>query len=112
MDALKFLKERNRMCHFFVMCKDCPLKEIPCGIISSSPSDVDYEKVIAIVEQWSASHPRKTRQSVFLEQWPNASVNEDGVLFCPKTVNTAYFCRYKDKKCGDCRREFWMQEVE
>lgn len=26
--------------------------------------------------------------------------------------NTAHFCCCKDKGCGDCRREFWMQEVE
>lgn len=101
MDAVKFLQERDRM---YKSGAATP------GI--GREDDYDIESVVQIVERWSAAHPRKTRQSVFLEQWPNAAVNEDGVLFCPKTVNTAHFCRCKDKGCGDCRREFWLEEVE
>lgn len=107
MDAVKFLEERARMCGHG--CKNCPAYEDDCNIDSSG---CDYESLVEAVEAWSAEYPRKTRQSEFLEQWPNASVSEDGVLFCPKTVNTAYFCYCKDKECADCRREFWMQEVE
>lgn len=113
MDAVKFLEERNRMCKSFAPdCEGCRVDEAKpvvdecfCWILDNP------ERAVQIVEQWSTAHPRKTRQSVFLEQWPNAAVNEDGVLFCPKTVNTAHFCRCKDKGCGDCRREFWLEEV-
>lgn len=101
MDAVKFLQERDRMYKSGAATPGIGLED-----------DYDIESVVQIVERWSAEHPRKTRQSVFLEQWPNAAVNEDGVLFCPKTVNTAHFCRCKDKGCGDCRREFWLEEVE
>lgn len=107
MDAVKFLEERARMCGHG--CKNCPAYGDDCNIDSSG---CDYESLVKAVEAWAAEHPRKTRQSEFLKQCPNASVSEDGVLFCPKTVNTAYFCYCKDKECADCRREFWMQEVE
>lgn len=66
-------------------------------------------------------HPRKTRQSVFLKQWPDATLDRHGISsLCPKLLNYNFSCidendtetpkRYKD--CRVCRREFWMQEVE
>lgn len=79
MDALKFVKERKRMCKSQEACGGCPLERFHC-IFSTSTSDEEDEKSIAAVEQWSKEHPRKTRQSVFLEQWPNAKVFVDGVL--------------------------------
>ena len=63
-------------------------------------------------------NPVKTRQSVFLEQWPEAKLDAHGcvcVLPCylSATHRTAYGkCAHMDRDCGDCRREFWMQEVE
>nr|DAG02117.1 MAG TPA: hypothetical protein [Myoviridae sp. ct4uh47] len=103
MDALKFLKERKRMCISHEYCEGCPLKAVDC-------SDEECEKIIAVVEQWSKEHPRKTRQSVLLEQWPDARVDSNGVLaICPADVS-AEPCL--TRPCGICCREFWMQEVE
>jgi hypothetical protein len=74
------------------------------------------EQQIRIVEEWSATHPLKTRQSAFLEQWPEAEIDDKGCLMlCPITVSAYYRNRHSDCatwKCLDCRREFWMQEVE
>lgn len=77
----------------------------------------DYDPVIAVkvVEKWSSAHSRKTRQSVFLEHWPNAKVFVDGVLdFCPQELDGHYPCQSTgvEMRCQSCRREFWMQEVE
>jgi hypothetical protein len=115
MDAVKFIKERNRMCESFgAGCIGCPAyNESRCVV--SSASTLDATDQIAIVEEWSAAHPRKTRQSVFLEQWPNAKVFVDGVLdFCPKELDSHYPCQSTDveMRCQSCRRKFWMQEVE
>lgn len=57
---------------------------------------------------------RKTRQSVFLEQWPNCIVDHDGIVgMCPRSVDKNYICDLdRFAGCRDCRREFWMQEVE
>ena len=99
MDAVKFIEERNRM----------------CGTMSEVWG-VDAAQIVKNTEEWSAAHPRKTRQSVFLEQWPNARPADDGVLtFCPKRFDFHISCLaecHSLKKCSDCRREFWMQEVE
>lgn len=75
-----------------------------------------YDPVIAVksVEEWSAAHPRKTRQSVFLEQWPNCMMDDDDVVgMCPRNVDKMYECNgLLFAGCAACRREFWMQEVE
>lgn len=77
------------------------------------------EDVVKEVEEWSAAHPRKTRQSVFLEQWPEAQLDSDKVIsVCPKMLYGCCVCpnldtnRNKDIPCYECRREFWSQEVE
>ena len=115
MDALEFLRERKRMCNLCKDCEGCPLERAGCGL-GTSTSDEEYEKTIATVEQRLKEHPRKTRQSVFLEQWPNARPADDGVLtFCPKRFDFHISCLaecHSSKECADCRREFWMQEVE
>ena len=100
MDAVKFLQERNRMYESGAATPSIGLEDV-------------YNPVnaVKIVEDWSSAHPRKTRQSVFLEQWPRAQ-SDSGVLFCPKTIDTAYPCRCAIRSCGDCRRGFWSQEVE
>lgn len=70
------------------------------------------------VEKWSAAHPIKTRQSVFLEQYPEAPVASNGVLLpCPANVSADYRredgrCVHMDRCCSECRQEFWMQEVK
>ena len=71
----------------------------------------DANLFVDLVEEWSKDHPRKTRQSVFLEQWPNCQMGDDGVIgMCPRNVNKMHICG--SVGCADCRREFWMQEVE
>ena len=110
MDALEFLRERRRMCDSYRHCEGCPLEGGKCVVSSVAPYE-DYKRIIAAVEQWSKEHPRKTRQSVFLEQWPNCQMGDDGVIgMCPRNVNKMHVCG--SVGCRDCRREFWMQEVE
>lgn len=117
MDAVKFIKERNRMCESFgAGCIGCPAyNESRCVV--SSASTLDAKEQVAMVEDWSAAHPRKTRQDVFLEHYPEAALDDYGVLrFCPSDISAAHRysegCGYPEQRCTDCRREFWMQEVE
>lgn len=114
MDALEFLKERNRMCKSYETCVGCSLEGDRCTI-SRSTSDEEYERIITTVEQWSKEYPRKTRQSVFLEQWPEAKRVDNILAVCPKVLNMSLPCwiyNNANVACEDCRREFWMQEVE
>lgn len=116
MDAVKFIEEAKRMCNENISnCAEC-CKGRACPINIPGANYTPEERV-KLVEDWSAAHPRKTRQSVFLEQWPDADKDKDGVCnICPKYVNRSVSCGGCDstifKKCEDCRREFWMQEVE
>ena len=118
MDALEFLRGRKRMCESFgTSCDGCPLHEYPCTSISSM-NDGDLERLLVEVEKWSKAHPRKTRQSVFLEQYPEAHIGDDGVLqMLPCSISASHRdtrgnCVNMIRECSDCRREFWSQEVE
>ena len=79
---------------------------------------MDAASQVAIVKKWSTEHPCKTLQSVFLEQYPEAKVENDGILtICPSHVSSTHrneygSCRLRSMPCADCRRDFWTQEVE
>ena len=112
MDALEFLRERRRMCNSYRNCEGCPLEDGKC-VVSDVAPDEDYKRIIAAVEQWSKEHPRKTMQSVFLEQFPNAKTVEGILAICPYNLGLVDKCKsVLGRLCFDCRREFWMQEVE
>ena len=106
MDAVKFIEERRRM---FAMIGEN-------SKYSLFNMNTRAEDIVKEVEEWSAVHPRKTRQDAFLEQWPNAEFDKQGILLIdPCDLDSTR--REKDRdcyneNCYECRREFWMQEVE
>ena len=75
----------------------------------------DCEGMVKAAEQWAAEHPVKTRQSVFLEQFPNAPIytNTHNVALDPCLIDTTLrgHCP-TGRGCDICRREFWLAEVE
>lgn len=120
MDALGFIKQAKRMCHSYDECENCPAHTggyEDCHIDTSL--DINAEIAVDIVGKWAKEHPEKTRQSVFLEQWPEAEIDKSGCLMlCPLTVSAEHR-EYRDRHgectklvCSGCRRKFWMQEVE
>lgn len=106
MDAVKFIEERRRM--------------YAGGFITKGICDINTkaEDVVAEVEEWAREHPRKTRQSEFLKLWSATTLDERGVItICPIALSPAHRnsdggCKILDNMCADCRRKFWMQEVE
>lgn len=111
MDAIEFVKQLRRMNE-----QGVPKNRFiyPCvGQETDSP-----EEVVAEVEEWAKEHPAKTRQSVFLEQYPETRIGDDGVLqINPCSISASHRnalgnCATMGRECHDCRREFWMQEVE
>lgn len=104
MDAVEFVEQWRRM------DKNGYRKY---SIFNDSPEDV-----IAEVEEWAKMNPVKTRQSVFLEQYPEARIGDDGVLqIYPCLISASHRnargnCATMGRACSDCCREFWMQEVE
>ena len=79
----------------------------------------DNAWAVKFVEQWAVEHPIKTRQSAFLEQYPDANISDDGlpdVAPCQLCIGlihgkSAKDCEYRGL-CKDCRRKFWLTEVE
>ena len=74
------------------------------------------EEIIPIVEKWSKENPRKTRQDVFLEQYPEAETDTKGILrICPKLISADWRINYGNcthMVCPDCRISYWSQEVD
>lgn len=110
MDAIKFVKECNRMCKSFGgSCDGCPADKNTC-----CDTFEWQKKLVTIVEEWSVAHPQKTRQSEFLKQYPNAPRDCDNILMISPcdldlTIHGKDEC-YMDN-CLKCRHEYWTQEV-
>lgn len=80
MDAIKFIKEKTRMCKEYEYCTGCPLegKHRSCFTrLQENP-----EESVSIVARWSEEHPQKTILEDFLEKYPKASLYSTGI---PKT---------------------------
>ena len=108
MDAVDCMKAVTRMLKSGTI--DCAIQKY----ISAQKKN-DYEGMVEAAEQWAAEHPVKTRQSVFLEQFPNAPIytNTHNVALDPCLVDTTLrgHCP-TGRGCDICRREFWLAEVE
>ena len=78
----------------------------------------DNTRAVKFVERWATEHPVKTRQSVFLEQYPEAKLKQNGVItICPLEVSAAYrekdgSCAIRSGSCAECKKAFWLAEVE
>lgn len=117
MDAVKFLKEEDRMCNKYKYssdynCSDCPCHSKRNGTdeICISLRKTDPEKYVEIVEKWSAEHPVKTRQSELIKIFPNVEIKNGIVTTCPKSLDQNIKC--ESLSCDECTRKYWLAEVE
>ena len=126
MDAVEFLEKHNRMCGALGdECTDkdgtlCPLlvaaRKVGKGCYGYTKSHP--AEAVEIVERWAKEHPKKTRQSKLLKVFPRVSMTADGIIaFCPDSMDSEFECPRKtrdniDPICGECRREYWLEEVE
>lgn len=124
MDAVKFIEEYRRLCQSFIQCSACPAyDEGRCkffGVIQGTQGIQGDEasKLVQLLEGWATSNTLKSRQDVFLEQYPETLCTENGVIsICPATLYSSQRyndgnCKNSSRTCEVCRREFWNQEVE
>ena len=122
MDAVKYLKTKQRMCAAHRReCKHCPLSldnngvELNCYMFQ----ECRPEEAVAIVEKWASEHPAKTRQSEFLKMFPNAPFEPYfGIGINPCDTDKRYGAgdKYEHNclgvSCNDCRRKYWLEEIE
>ena len=114
MDAVEYVKQRERMCEHYVHCGDCPVGDYQgCASLNEIPN------LVPIVEKWAKEHPVKTRQSEFLKQWPDAEISDDGLpSIAPCQLNVELLQCESQKDCEDrgvcnkCRRDFWLKEIK
>ena len=114
MDAVEYLKALGRLCNNYLCGDNCPLID-SCD----DESDDGYVRKVQIVEQWAKEHPVKTRQSEFLKQWPDAEIGDDGY---PSVAPCQLYKDMEEKNedgvcckncgCAECRRDFWLKEIE
>lgn len=116
MDAVKYLKEMNRMCNG-ANCCECPLyannngKKVNCEILEKEYA----EEAVSIVEKWSAEHPVKTRKSEFLKMFPNVKLlNNEIIDICPRCVDITLPERPRcySVKCPECKKDYWLAEIK
>ena len=114
MDAVEYVKQRDRMCDYYVNCGDCPAGDYEgCSSLNEIP------RMVPIVEKWAKEHPVKTRQSEFLKRYPEAEIGDDGY---PSVAPCQLYKDMEEKDengvcckncgCGICRRDFWLKEIE
>lgn len=122
MDAVKFLKAKNRICKMND-CSECPLGHksiIDRGYQVECLANklLNEEEAIAIVEKWALEHPLNTRQSEFLRMFPNAAIENGAINIHPCDVDpveipqNGYYCESIKGKCDICREAYWLAEVE
>ena len=119
MDAVEFLEERERMCRsHHRICEVCEINKKNCAVPCNDFIKIHPAEAVEIVERWTKDHPRKTRQSELLKLFPRMSMTADDVVaFCPESMDSAFVCPIKerdhyDPECGECRKKYWLEEVE
>ena len=116
MDAVEFLRERRRMCNAQDNCGTCPIG-IVCDdyFVNHNYFQEKASGMVSTVQQWAKEHPVKTRQSEFLEHYPNARIDQNtGALnICPmKIFGSATGINCNVQPCFECEKKFWLAEIE
>ena len=124
MDAVKFIVKQARMCNSQAEnkeCESCDLNnsEYCTKLCDSLISRAGAEEAVRIVEAWAEAHPAKTRQDALLKMFPNSQLDKNGALnVCPARFDANYRgespneCSDFMRDCHDCRKEYWLEEVE
>ena len=111
MDAVEYLKTLNRMCH--CECLKCEFGKARSEFETCPVWQRTHPKeAVEIAEKWAKDHPVKTRQSEFLKLFPNAQTDSGCLNACPMDVfgNTGIDCN--KRTCFECKKAFWLAEVE
>ena len=114
MDAVEFLRARRKLCDDNVCGESCPLFYCCDEDIEDNRS-----RQVFVVEKWAKKHSVKTRQSEFLKMWPNAEIGDDGLpgiapcqLYKDMEEKDENGVCCKNGGCAECRRDFWLKEIE
>lgn len=116
MEAIKYLKTRERLCRNN-KCESCPLYKTNNGtnMICTDLENVRPEKIVEIVEQWKSEHPAITRIDEFIGEHPNTRIKtyygEKIIDICPALIDSDIPCHITGN-CYACKIQYWNEEVE
>lgn len=119
MDVLEFSKQYKRMCKCYYenkslddCCNGCPLSDAKWCTVGHG-TDEDDKIVVSAVEEWVKTHPAKTRQSQLLEIFPNPEIYDGtgSINICPSCMDTNFECS-GIMVCSDCKKKYWLKEIE
>ena len=111
MDAVTYLRTKRRMCGTYPNCMGCPMAYESKYSVNCSELRLEEdfpEKAVEIVKKWSEEHPQKTRLTEFLEKYPNANLDFNGIpMICTRHLDTTrnIMC---DSNCVAC----WNEPLE
>lgn len=101
MDAIEYLKEKERMCRS-CYCDKCGMSEDDGSMCCSSCTEqTKPEEAVRIVEKWSRAHPVQTNAQKFEEVFG-------------ETINTRFpkclpwIGKCVDRECAECNK--WWDE--
>lgn len=106
MDAADFIYTHQRMCAKQENCESCKVYGncLLRGDHNRCRSNIRRE--VALVEEWAANHPEKTRWTLLKEQYPNISDDMKHKI-CARYLGYDYrWCH--PSLCGDC----WDTPIE
>lgn len=120
MDAIKFFKEKKRMCESFgKFCAGCEIYNERCencnesGLVGCRTFIQMFpEQAVDIVEKWSEEHPQETYLTKLLKHFPNVELNSNGIpTFCPSVLGLENWC--EKTRTGNCPcAECWNRPIE
>lgn len=107
--TLEYENERNRHCNYNK--KNCDV----CIFESNGYNCEEItQKHIDLLQAWSDSHPKKTRQSEFVKIYPNVEIETEYgfVNIAPCTLDERLYNCGDGKNCDECCKKFWLEEIE
>lgn len=102
MEFKQAMRTVKRICEAVGSCNKCELLG-NCPVVTV-PSNIDLNKIEAILTKWTEEHPERTIMDDFLEKHPKAPKDEDGIPFA-----CAQRCGYTEGCIGNTSRKYCAQ---
>lgn len=108
-----------RMCRTYDTCHYCPLSHCNNGLnqVCGDLTRKHPDKANEIILNWCEENPVETRQSEIQKIIPAITLNagEEYVDICPNEIDTDFNHNHlcdNYAECSDCKREYWLAEVD
>lgn len=106
-----------RMCNSYMSCSACPIHSLQKEHQDCRAAIVkDLDEASEIILKWCDEHPKKTRQSEFLEIFPGAEIcdvsGDEVINIRPCHVDVSIFKKCTGTQCEECKKKYWLEERE